>query len=114
MPGEHSGTNMIGQQEVDPEWLDLARANLERWARQNSNAPSLLRCYDEWRKLLTRPVAEVCAALIAEPDEGQRIRQNSPFAGVLTPREVWEIPGGWATPCFPRTHPELDASRKVK
>jgi hypothetical protein len=74
-----------------PEWLDLALANLERWSRQNRNAPSLLRCYDEWRELLTRPVAEVCAALIAESDEGQRIRQNSPFAGVLPPREVWKI-----------------------
>ena len=74
-----------------PEWLDLARANLERWSHQNRNAPSLLRCYDEWRELLMRPVAEVSAALIAESDEGQRIRQNSPFAGVLPPREVWEI-----------------------
>lgn len=74
-----------------PEWLHLARANLERWTRQNSDAPSLVRCYDEWRQLLARPLAEICAALTAETDEGQRIRQNSPFAGVLPPNEVWEI-----------------------
>jgi hypothetical protein len=74
-----------------PEWLDLARSNLERWTRQNSDAPSLLRCYDEWRELLARPVPEICAMLTAETDESQRIRQNSPFAGVLTPSEVWEI-----------------------
>ena len=74
-----------------PEWLELAHANLERWARQNRNAPSLLRCYAEWQALLARPVSEICRALIAETDEGQRQRQNSPFAGVLPPNEVWEI-----------------------
>ena len=74
-----------------PEWLELARANLERWSRQNKNAPSLLRCYAEWRELLSRPVEEICSALTAETEEGQRLRQNSPFAGVLPPEEVWEI-----------------------
>jgi len=24
-----------------PDWLELARANLERWSQQNQNAPSL-------------------------------------------------------------------------
>ena len=74
-----------------PEWLDLARANLDRWSRLNSNAPSLLRCYDEWKKLLERDVSEICAVLTAETEEGRRLRQNSPFAGVLSPGEVWEI-----------------------
>ena len=73
------------------EWLHLANANLERWKQQNSNAPSLIRCYNEWRELLKRPLAEICAAMTAETEEGQRIRQNSPFAGVLAPFEVWEI-----------------------
>ena len=74
-----------------PEWIDFARANLERWSRLNYNAPSLLRCYDEWKKLLQHGVVEICAALTAETEEGQRLRQNSPFAGVLSPDEVWEI-----------------------
>ncbi len=73
------------------DWLELARANLERWSEQNQNAPSLLRCYAEWRELLSRPVAEICVALTAETEESQRLRQNSPFAGVLPPEEVWEI-----------------------
>ena len=59
-----------------PEWLELARANLDRWSRQNHDAPALLRCYDE---------------LTETSGEGQRLRQNSPFAGVLSPKEVWEI-----------------------
>jgi hypothetical protein len=76
---------------LHPEWLELARANLERWSRLNSNAPSLLRCYDEWGKLLERNVSEICTALTNATEEGQRLRQNSPFAGVLSPDEVWEI-----------------------
>jgi len=74
-----------------PEWVDVARANLDRWARRNSNAPGLLRCYAEWQELLGRPLKEITAVLTAETDEGQRLRQNSPFAGILSPSEVWEI-----------------------
>ena len=74
-----------------PEWLDLARANLERWARQNQSAPGLLRCYSEWWQLLSRPLAEITTILTEETNEAQRLRQNSPFVGVLNPEEVWEI-----------------------
>ena len=74
-----------------PEWIELGRQNLERWTTLNRHAPSLLRCYEEWLKLLARPIVEICDALTAETDEGQRIRQNSPFAGVISPSEVWEI-----------------------
>lgn len=74
-----------------PEWINVARANLDRWSRMNADAPSLLHCYNEWRELLSRPLSEICSLLIAQTDEGQRLRQSSPFAGVLPPREVWEI-----------------------
>jgi hypothetical protein len=76
---------------LHPEWLELAKANLARWSLQNQSAPSLLRCYAEWRELLLRPVAEICSVLTAETDEGQRLRQNSPFAGIVPPQEVWAI-----------------------
>jgi len=74
-----------------PEWLEYARANLDRWSRRNNDAPSLLRCYQEWRELLAQPIPEIVRNLTADTDEGQRIRQNSPFAGILTPAEVWKI-----------------------
>lgn len=76
---------------IHSEWLDVARANLERWSQRNYQAPSLLRCYDEWRGILERPLDEICAMLVAETDEGQRLRQNSPFTGLLSPAVVWEI-----------------------
>jgi hypothetical protein len=74
-----------------PEWLALARDNLDRWSARNSGSPGLVRCYAEWRKILSRPIAEVCDALVEPGDEGQRLRQNSPFVGILAPAEVWEI-----------------------
>jgi hypothetical protein len=74
-----------------PDWIDFARANLKRWSRLNSKTPSLLRCYREWENILQRDVSEICAVLMSETDEGQRLRQNSPFAGILSPKEVSEI-----------------------
>lgn len=74
-----------------PEWLELARTNLSRWSARNADAPSLLRCYEEWSRLLDLPVHRIQALLVEESDEGQRLRQNSPFAGVLPPAKVWEI-----------------------
>jgi hypothetical protein len=74
-----------------PALLEVARANLSRWSRQNSGSPSLLRCYAEWQGLLGRSIDEICDLLCAETDDAQRLRQNSPFAGILSPAQVWEI-----------------------
>ena len=76
---------------AQPELLAVARENLLRWSQRNAGTPSLLRCYAEWQAILTQPLEKVCKVLCAETDEGQRLRQNSPFAGVLSPAEVWKI-----------------------
>ena len=73
------------------EWIELALENIDRWTRLNADSPGLLRCYAEWREILGRPVNEIRAVLTQTTDEGQRLRQNSPFAGALSPSEVWEI-----------------------
>ena len=74
-----------------PDLLQIARENLDRWARRNADVPSLLRCYAEWREILERPLEEICRLLNSDSEEARRLRQNSPFAGVLHPREVWEL-----------------------
>jgi hypothetical protein len=74
-----------------PELLQVARENLDRWAKRNADAPGLLRCYAEWRGILERPLEEICRVLNSDTEEARRLRQNSPFAGVLSPREVWEL-----------------------
>lgn len=74
-----------------PEWLELARGNLRRWRTINHDAPGLLRNYSEWEVLLEQPVQGICIEMTAETDEGQRLRQNSPFAGALPPGTIWDI-----------------------
>ena len=74
-----------------PELLQLAQENLVRWTRLNANAPALLRCYAEWREILHQPLEEICQLLSSESEAARRLRQNSPFAGVLSAREVWEL-----------------------
>ncbi|MBY0504839.1 MAG: hypothetical protein K2X03_13075 [Bryobacteraceae bacterium] len=79
---------------ADPALLAIAYDNIERWSATASHAQPYL---DAWGELLDRPIAEL-AALIQEDSEHMRsMRQNSPFAGVLSPRERWEIYDAFAT-----------------
>ena len=85
------GRRVAARLRENPELLQIARANLANWSRRNADTPSLLRCYQEWQALLELPLLRVCELLTAETEEGQRLRQSSPFAGVLSPKEVWAI-----------------------
>lgn len=71
--------------ERDPKLLDVPRNNLKRWsARWENEVPAW---YDEWRGIMNRSWADI-AAIITEPsEEGARLRQSSPFAGVLSAAE---------------------------
>ena len=71
--------------EREPSLLDIPRQNMVRWRAQwPDKAPPWWR---EWRVLLQRPWPEI-AALITEPSENAaRLRQSTPFAGVLTDAE---------------------------
>jgi hypothetical protein len=75
--------------ELNPTLLAIAHRNIERWsARRKHGSPAWL---DEWREVLKQPWQHI-AALITEPSEqGARVRQSSPFAGVLTNEERWRI-----------------------
>jgi hypothetical protein len=71
--------------ERDPKLLEVPRNNLKRWnARWEHEVPAW---YDEWCAIMNRPWPDI-AAIITEPsEEGARLRQSSPFAGVLTTEE---------------------------
>lgn len=65
-----------------------ADRNLNRARAQYEVEPQWIR---EWQRLLDGPV-EVLIDVLTSPDESARVlRQSSPFAGVLTPRERWAI-----------------------
>jgi hypothetical protein len=76
---------------VNPALLEVGRDNLHRWKKRNADSPALVRNYVEWEQILNRPLDEVIEILCAETEEGQRLRQNSPFTGILDPQEVWAI-----------------------
>jgi hypothetical protein len=69
--------------EARPQLLDVARANLARWLARDP-AGALL----EWARLLDqRPLDDILTLLRSSDERAARLRQSSPFAGVLTPEE---------------------------
>ena len=74
--------------ERDPALLDQVRRTLETWhARYGNDGGDVPRVLDEWQLILRKPWP-VIAALITDPGErATRLRQSTPFAGVLTARE---------------------------
>jgi hypothetical protein len=71
--------------ERDRRLLDIPRKNLKRWrARWDRDVPAW---YEEWSAIVQRPWPQI-AAIITEPSEqGARLRQSTPFAGVLSAAE---------------------------
>jgi hypothetical protein len=73
--------------EARPELLDVARANVARWISR-AHAPALA----EWQRLLDElPLQDLLALLRSDDETAVRLRQSSPFAGILSPDERREI-----------------------
>jgi len=75
--------------ERNPKLIEIARRNMERWsAKQEGAGPAWI---EEWRGILNQQWQDI-AALITDPGENAtRLRQSSPFAGILTNQERWRI-----------------------
>jgi hypothetical protein len=69
--------------------LAVARRNLKRWRLRFRGAPA--RWWQEWDHLLNRSWPELAALLTDPGEEATRLRQSSPFAGVLTATERRKI-----------------------
>lgn len=73
--------------EAQPELLAIARRNLDRWLMANPAAALL-----EWRHILDGDsLADVLELLRSSSEEAVRLRQSSPFAGLLTVEERRDI-----------------------
>lgn len=76
-------TAVAAKLEARPELLDIARENLRRWL---SARP--VEALQEWREVLDRaPLSDVVGLLRSASADAARMRQSSPFAGVLSPDE---------------------------
>jgi hypothetical protein len=82
---------IVEELERDPSLLRIAKGNIARWSERNADSPGLLACYREWDAILAKGLAEVIRVLKDESEEGDRLRHRSPFPGILTPQEVWQI-----------------------
>jgi hypothetical protein len=67
-----------------PALLDKARGNLRRW-QDASGSPSL--AFEEWEQILRSPVDQVTAFLVERSERATRLRESSPFCGILTEDE---------------------------
>ena len=69
--------------EAEPHLLEVARANLQRWLAARPVA-----ALREWQRLLDGlPLLQLLQLLRSPEDEAVRLRQSSPFAGILSPAE---------------------------
>lgn len=75
---------------AQPGLLGRARITLERWLQHREPAaPPVLR---EWHEILAHwPLDRILAVLTGADETARRLRQSSPFCGILTPRERWAI-----------------------
>jgi hypothetical protein len=74
--------------QAEPELLAIAFDNLKRWMA----GPGHSRPYfEEWLQILAHPLEDVLALMVEDSERMTALRQCTPFAGVLTPRERWKI-----------------------
>jgi hypothetical protein len=88
-----------------PALLDKARENIRRW-RETSRTPS--RALAEWEQILSSPADQVTAFLVERSEKAARLRQSSPFCGILTEAERQAIYESYSTRTYyPRREPHL-------
>ena len=72
----------------DPTVLAKARSRVERWCLDGSVHP---RYAEAWRRVLSLSPGEISERLTDPGETMCALRQCSPFAGALAPRERWQI-----------------------
>jgi excisionase family DNA binding protein len=71
----------------------LARTNLERM--RASTRGQTQRWLDEWDRLLEAPIDDLLAMLVSPSPKGRELRQNAPFAGLLTEAGRTKVLDAW-------------------
>lgn len=90
---------------ADPALLDKARENVRRW-QASEGSPKL--ALAEWEQILNSPVNQVAQFLAERSERATRLRQSSPFAGILSEAERRTIYESYSTRTYhPRSEPNL-------
>ena len=76
-------TKIAEKLRAQPSLLSVAVENLDRWERLRGRDGAV----GEWRSLLDAPLPDLLRLLTEESENAARLRQSSPFAGILTEEE---------------------------
>ncbi len=79
---------------ASPGLLSIAHDNLQRWAATAGRTQPYL---DRWEQVLAGPLDRLLEVLEQDTEGMRAMRQTSPFAGILTPKERWAIYDAFAT-----------------
>ncbi len=74
--------------ERDPDHAAIKKARniCLRWKEKGQQG-----AVDEWLELLQQPWEQIRAVLLDTTEKGKRLRQSSPFCGVLSAQDRWEL-----------------------
>jgi len=78
---------VLARLEGDPSVLEQARANVRSMLAEGRSAYYAR----AWEELLAGPASRLREVLVADTEDARALRQATPFAGVVGPRERWEI-----------------------
>lgn len=70
---------------ADPALIEFARANIRRWIARTGYHAGEIRSLREWEALLQPEKLSLLLRFMVDPgEEATRMRQSSPFAGILS------------------------------
>ncbi len=67
--------------------IAVARDNIARWRTVHGPHPSVVAALDRWEEIIGDGIDVAIATLTGQSEEAEDLRQNSPFAGVLSPED---------------------------
>jgi hypothetical protein len=73
---------------TDPDLLARARARVALWLDATPTPPHHAR---EWAGILAQPISDIALLLEDDGERARELRQSTPFAGALDPRERWRL-----------------------
>lgn len=75
-----------------PELMDLVRDKLDRTLGESRLSESCKEALREWQTIFSlKSFEEILEILVEDSDEGQRLRQSTPFSGILSQQERGEV-----------------------
>lgn len=72
----------------DPALVERARAHAESQLRRGGRSRPW---FERWCEILAQSPEEIARVLVDPGEEARALRQSTPFAGALPPRERWRI-----------------------